>query len=78
MKKGVIIIRDMTAYGLPKWIRVSIGTMEQNRRFLAELEALSVPGGGVDLGSAPNCAVAGRQIISPQFLFHGWSFACEC
>src|SRR5262245_55925443 len=32
MKKGVII-RDMTAYGLPEWIRVSIGTMEQNRRF---------------------------------------------
>ena len=39
MKKGVII-RDMTAYGLPEWIRVSIGTMEQNRRFLAELKAL--------------------------------------
>jgi histidinol-phosphate aminotransferase len=30
----------MTAYGLPEWIRVSIGTMEQNRRFLAELKAL--------------------------------------
>jgi histidinol-phosphate aminotransferase len=42
MKKGVII-RDMTAYGLPEWIRVSIGTMEQNRRFLAELKALGVP-----------------------------------
>jgi histidinol-phosphate aminotransferase len=42
MKKGVII-RDMNAYGLPEWIRVSIGTMEQNRRFLAELKALGVP-----------------------------------
>ncbi len=30
----------MTAYSLPEWIRVSIGTMEQNRRFLAELKAL--------------------------------------
>lgn len=37
MRKGVII-RDMNAYGLPEWVRVSIGTMEQNRRFLSELE----------------------------------------
>jgi len=33
MKRG-IIVRDMTGYGLPEWIRVSIGTMEQNRAFL--------------------------------------------
>jgi len=39
MKKGVIV-RDMAAYGLPEWIRVSIGTMEQNRRFLDELRPL--------------------------------------
>jgi len=39
MKKG-IIVRDMTSYGLPEWIRVSIGTMEQNRRFLEELQRL--------------------------------------
>ncbi len=39
MKRG-IIIRDMTAYGLPEWVRVSIGTMEQNERFLAELKTL--------------------------------------
>jgi len=39
MKRGVII-RDMQAYGLPEWIRVSIGTPEQNERFLAELKAL--------------------------------------
>lgn len=39
MKKGVII-RDMAAYGLPDWIRVSIGTMAQNERFLAELKEL--------------------------------------
>jgi histidinol-phosphate aminotransferase len=36
MKRG-IIVRDMTSYGLPEWIRVSVGTMEQNERFLAEL-----------------------------------------
>jgi len=39
MKKG-IIIRDMTSYGLPEWVRVSIGTQEQNERFLAELRPL--------------------------------------
>ena len=36
MNKGVII-RDMNAYGLPEWIRVTIGTMEQNTRFIHEL-----------------------------------------
>ena len=40
MKRG-IIVRDMNAYGLPEWIRVSIGTPEQNERFLAELKKLS-------------------------------------
>jgi histidinol-phosphate aminotransferase len=39
LKRGVII-RDMNAYGLPEWIRVSIGTAEQNERFMAELERL--------------------------------------
>jgi histidinol-phosphate aminotransferase len=39
MKKGVIV-RDMNAYGLPEWIRVSIGTAEQNARFLDELRPL--------------------------------------
>jgi histidinol-phosphate aminotransferase len=49
MKRG-IIIRDMNAYGLPEWIRVSIGTMEQNERFLAELKRLP--------GFAPKSGVA--------------------
>jgi histidinol-phosphate aminotransferase len=39
MRKG-IIVRDMNAYGLPEWIRISIGTAEQNRRFLDELKNL--------------------------------------
>jgi histidinol-phosphate aminotransferase len=30
----------MAAYALPEWIRVSVGTMEQNRRFVAALGAL--------------------------------------
>ncbi len=39
MKQG-IIIRDMAAYGLPEWVRVSVGTMEQNQRFMAALPAV--------------------------------------
>jgi histidinol-phosphate aminotransferase len=35
-----IIIRDMAAYALPEWIRVSVGTMDQNRRFVSALGAL--------------------------------------
>lgn len=50
LKKGVII-RDMNAYGLPEWIRVSIGTMAQNERFVAELKALPLAG-------APRTAVS--------------------
>jgi len=42
MKRG-IIIRDMNAYGLPEWIRVSVGTMEQNRRFIRELRQMLAP-----------------------------------
>jgi len=35
-----IIVRAMAGYKLPEWIRVSIGTMEQNRRFIFELKNL--------------------------------------
>ena len=46
MKKGVIV-RDMNAYGFSEWIRVSVGTMEQNERFIAELrEHLGASAGG--------------------------------
>ena len=38
MKQGVIL-RAMRAYGLPDWIRVSIGTMPQNQKFAAVLGA---------------------------------------
>lgn len=33
-----LIVRAMRSYKLPEWIRVSVGTMEQNRRFVAELD----------------------------------------
>ena len=39
LKTGVII-RDMTSYKLPEWVRVSVGTMPQNERFIAELKKL--------------------------------------
>ncbi len=39
LKRG-IIVRDMTSYHLPEWIRVSVGTMEQNTRFIRELNLL--------------------------------------
>lgn len=32
-----VIIRDMDSYGLPEWIRVTVGTMEENTRFIREL-----------------------------------------
>lgn len=35
-----IIVRAMAAYKLPEWIRVTVGTPEQNRRFLDELRSV--------------------------------------
>ncbi|MEM7602029.1 MAG: histidinol-phosphate transaminase [Verrucomicrobiota bacterium] len=37
LKKGVII-RAMSGYKLPQWVRISIGTMDQNRRCIATLK----------------------------------------
>jgi len=37
LAKGVIV-RAMASYQLPEWIRVSVGTQPQNRRFIAELQ----------------------------------------
>lgn len=38
-----IIVRSMVSYGLPSWTRVSVGTAEQNARFLEELPAALAP-----------------------------------
>ena len=35
-----IIVRAMNSYKLPAWIRVSVGTMEENRRFAAALRGI--------------------------------------
>lgn len=44
LRRG-LIVRAMRSYKMPGWIRVSIGTMEQNRRFITELQALDEMGG---------------------------------
>ena len=39
-----IIVRALKGYNLPEWIRISVGTMEQNRRCIAALrEVLNNP-----------------------------------
>ena len=43
LRRG-IIVRAMGSYGLPEWIRVSVGTMPQNKTFVAELRELDREG----------------------------------
>ncbi len=43
LRKG-IIVRAMRSYHLPAWVRVSIGTMDQNRRFITELRNIDAAG----------------------------------
>ncbi len=52
LRKGVIV-RAMRSYKLPEWLRISIGTMEQNRRFIDELRQLDAAGQVVHRASAP-------------------------
>lgn len=42
LDKG-IIVRAMAEYKLPEWVRISVGTMEQNRRCIAALKSV-LPG----------------------------------
>lgn len=41
LKKG-IIVRAMRGYKLPEWVRISVGTADQNRRCLEELDQLLI------------------------------------
>jgi histidinol-phosphate aminotransferase len=43
LQKRGVIIRDMCAYDMPEWVRVTIGTMEQNTRFIRELNLFITP-----------------------------------
>jgi histidinol-phosphate aminotransferase len=36
LRKGVIV-RALGGYNLPEWVRISVGTMEQNRKCVAAL-----------------------------------------
>ncbi len=44
LRRG-LIVRAMRSYKLPAWIRISVGTMDQNRRLVSELKALDGAGG---------------------------------
>ena len=39
LQRRGVIVRPVRSYGLPEWVRVTVGTREQNERLLAELEA---------------------------------------
>ena len=49
LRRG-LIVRAMGSYGLPEWIRVSVGTMLQNKAFIAALRQLDAEG-TVDRGA---------------------------
>ncbi len=49
LRRG-LIVRAMGRYGLPEWIRVSVGTMPQNKAFIAALRQLDAEG-AVDRGA---------------------------
>jgi histidinol-phosphate aminotransferase len=37
-----IIVRPLKNYGLPEWLRVSVGTMEENEKLIAALTEIGV------------------------------------
>lgn len=39
LKRG-LIVRPMAGYGLPEWLRISVGTMEQNEKLVAALREI--------------------------------------
>lgn len=40
LQRRGVIVRPVKSYGLPEWIRVTVGTAEQNARFLTELRTI--------------------------------------
>jgi len=38
-----VIVRPLKGYGLPEWVRISVGTMEQNNRLIAALKEVIRP-----------------------------------
>jgi len=35
-----IIVRPLKGYALPEWVRISVGTMEENKKLIAELREI--------------------------------------
>ena len=35
-----IIVRPLKGYGLPEWVRISVGTMEENKKLITALREL--------------------------------------
>ena len=46
LQRRGVIVRPVKSYGMPAWVRVTVGTREQNERLLAELRAATRPAGG--------------------------------
>ena len=44
LQKRGLIVRPLAAYGLPEYVRITIGLPEQNERLLSCLEALMADG----------------------------------
>jgi histidinol-phosphate aminotransferase len=40
LQRRGVIVRPMASYGMPEWLRITVGTKAQNERVLAELRAL--------------------------------------
>jgi histidinol-phosphate aminotransferase len=40
LQRRGVIVRPMASYGMPEWLRITVGTKTQNERVLAELKAL--------------------------------------
>ncbi len=53
LKRG-LIVRAMNSYKLPEWIRVSVGTMAENRRFTKALEEIFSDGSSADKKQSGN------------------------
>jgi len=39
LRRG-IIVRPLKGYDLPEWVRISVGTMEENKKCIAALKAV--------------------------------------
>ena len=59
---GGVIARPMGGYGLPEFLRISIGTREENERFLA---SVAVSGDRVDWTSAPSSSALQGDVHVP-------------